>query len=151
MKPAVGSVLVPADHAALGIEPAAAILVARVTDGALICTVAAPEQPSRGPFADSVRMAERGDRTVRRVLSHDGVHVIGIWHAALGLIALHADAGALSTWIGRPVHRGELEASDSLASRRAAARRQARRDDMQGRPDRAAQTRRAAGLPSDVW
>ncbi len=92
-------------------------------------------------YADMLRLIEQG-RGRSLDIDYTLLTVIGMWDAYSGEVRLSPGGGRLlAGWLGRQIHRGELEAKDSLHNSRQSARMKARRFDMQGRPDLAARER----------
>jgi hypothetical protein len=96
---------------------------------------------NRERFADTLRQSDKFSPALTKI-DPDTLILVGYWDSFNGEMRLSsAGARPLSAWIGRSVHRGELEASDSRSNKRQEARQKARRFDMQGRPDLAARER----------
>lgn len=93
-------------------------------------------------FADTCRRGEETRRFKSVEIDLEELVLVGYWDSSSGELRLTPwGAAPLQVWIGRPVHRGELEAADSRHNVRQQARMKARRYDMQGRPDLAARER----------
>jgi hypothetical protein len=105
--------------------------------------VVAERQSQHESFADRCRRALAQGVTTEG----DDLVVIGCWDESLGQVRLRPDhQGLLSAWLGQPVSRRELEASDSQANIRAQARQDFRRSIIQGNTARAAQISQRHGI-----
>ncbi len=134
-----------------GIPAGSAVMAERAQAGPggtvmVACRVAAPDRRGAS-YADLARACERGNCS-RALLPASELTLAGHWDAPAGAVKLRQAAAAdLSAWLGRRVHRGDLEASDSLRSVRQDARMRARRLHLQGRSAEAMALRARHGVP----
>ena len=125
-----------------------ALVGRRVGDGptqVMVCS-RARDRGHRDIFADRVREAAQlllSGRTVsarRETIEGKDLLEVAFWDDERGVVILiPSRTNQLSSWIGHPVSRCDLEATDSAFSVQQKARQDMRRAYIQGRPDRARQ------------